>query len=154
MLPRDPACHFWSGRGCSIYHARPLACRLYPLGRVFDHGRSHLVLPDLNVCTGLSASPARTVAEYLREQETAVFIQMADHWISFVSDMERLPLPDKPVTSIAFHMLVYSPDTPHAPGKRNADPETSMEDTMIMKLETAREKLPAFLRLTRSEKAS
>src|SRR5512142_1286234 len=41
MLPRDPACHFFSGKGCRIYPARPLACRLYPLGRVFEQGRSH-----------------------------------------------------------------------------------------------------------------
>jgi Fe-S-cluster containining protein len=33
MLPRDPACHFFTGKGCRIYRARPLACRLYPLGR-------------------------------------------------------------------------------------------------------------------------
>src|SRR5512135_118691 len=45
MLPRDPACYFFSSRGCRIYRARPLACRLYPLGRVFDHGKSHIVLP-------------------------------------------------------------------------------------------------------------
>ena len=57
MLPRDPACHFWTGRGCRIYSARPLACRLYPLGRVFDRGRSHIVLPERNVCAGLSQSP-------------------------------------------------------------------------------------------------
>ena len=38
MLPRDPACHFWTGKGCRIYAGRPLACRLYPLGRVFEQG--------------------------------------------------------------------------------------------------------------------
>ena len=144
MLPRDPACHFWSARGCRIYRARPLACRLYPLGRVFDNGRSHIVRPELNICSGLAPSPSRTVAEYLASQDVDVQIRMADLWIEFVSEMELLPLPDKPVTSIAFHMLVYSPDTP--PALENFDPATSLEERFSLKLTTARKQLPYFLK--------
>ena len=143
MLPRDPHCHFWTGKGCRIYRGRPLACRLYPLGRVFDQGASHLVLPDLNVCSGLSSSPAKTVAEYLCDQDTAVLIQMADRWIEFVSDLEQKPLPDKPVTSVAFHMLVYSPDTPPAVG--HSDLTLSLEERFILRLDTARNQIPRFL---------
>lgn len=143
MLPRDPACHFWTGRGCRIYKARPLACRLFPLGRVFNEGQSHIVLPQLNVCSGLAASPAITVAEYLREQDTSVFMQMADRWIEFVNEIELQPLPDKPVTSIAFHMLVYSPDTPPAVG--HVDPAVDLEGRFLMRLATARQQLPRFL---------
>jgi Fe-S-cluster containining protein len=58
MLPRDPACHFWTETGCRIYEARPLACRLFPLGRVFESGHSYIVLPDRNRCTGLVPAPA------------------------------------------------------------------------------------------------
>ncbi len=145
MLPRDPACHFFSGRGCRIYHARPLACRLYPLGRVFDHGQSHLVLPELNVCSGFSSSSGHTVADYLRDQDTALHMDMADRWIEFVSEIEKMPLPDKPVTSVAFHMLVYSPDTP--PSALPADPDAALEDRFLLRLATARELLPRFLRL-------
>ncbi len=145
MLPRDPACHFWTGRGCRIYDGRPLACRLYPLGRVFDQGRSHLVMPDLNICSGLTSESAKTVADYLREQRTAVQIDMADHWIAFVAAMEQLDLADRPVTSVAFHMLVYSPDTPPSPGA--ADAITSPEERFLLRLATARKQLPAFLKL-------
>jgi Fe-S-cluster containining protein len=145
MLPRDPACHFWTGKGCSIYHARPLACRLYPLGRVFDHGRSHIVHPELNICNGLDREPQGTVDDYLRSQDIDLHVQMADRWIEFVSDMERFPLQDAPVTSVAFHMLVYSPDTPPAQGP--VDPALSLEDGFILRLGTAREQLPRFLRL-------
>ncbi|HEY6010370.1 MAG TPA: YkgJ family cysteine cluster protein [Nitrospirota bacterium] len=147
MLPRDPACHFWTGRGCRIYAARPLACRLYPLGRVFDHGRSHIVLPALNVCPGLSPSSGRTVSDYLVEQDTARLIRMADRWIEFVSEVERYPLPDAPVTSVAFHMLVYSPDTPIAPGSGDAGSVGDPEDRFTRRLETARHQVPALLHL-------
>src|SRR5512146_2572938 len=143
MLPRDPACHFFSGRGCRIYGARPLACRLYPLGRVFERGKSHIVLPELNICSGLSSSSGQSVADYLRDQDTALHTEMADRWIEFVSEMEQMPLPDKPVTSVAFHMLVYSPDTP--PSALRVDASTP-EDRFILRLATAREQLPRFLR--------
>ena len=144
MLPRDPVCHFWSESGCSIYDARPLACRLFPLGRVFDSGRSHIVLPDRNICTGLAPSPAGTVGEYLTSQDTEAYIAMADRWIEFVSEVELLPLPDKPVTSVAFHMLVYSPDTP--PAASPDDLPASLEDRFQLRLATARRQLPRFLR--------
>jgi Fe-S-cluster containining protein len=98
MLPRDPACYFWTEQGCRIYSARPLACRLFPLGRVFDNGQSHIVLPDVNRCQGLVPSPSKTVSQYLSEQTTSLYIEMADQWIAFVSDMEQLPLQDRPVT--------------------------------------------------------
>jgi Fe-S-cluster containining protein len=147
MLSRDPACPFWTARGCRIYQSRPLACRLYPLGRVFDHGRSHIVRPELNICSGLAPYPAGTVGEYLLSQDVDLHIRMADHWIEFVSGIERLPLPDAPVTSVAFHMLVYSPDTPPAPGQ--ACSGLSLEDNFILRLTTAGEQLPRYLALTR-----
>lgn len=144
MLPRDPACHFWTASGCRIYEARPLACRLFPLGRVFENGRSHIVLPAANHCSGLVPAPAKTVAAYLEEQDTSRFIEMADRWIEFVSTIERLPLQDAPVTSVAFHMLVYSPDTPPAAG--HTDQSASIEDRFLLRLATAKVQLPHFLR--------
>jgi Fe-S-cluster containining protein len=144
MLPRDPVCHFWTATGCRIYEARPLACRLFPLGRVFENVKSHIVLPEVNRCSGLVPAPSKTVAAYLQEQDTALFIEMADRWIEFVSHIERLPLQDAPVTSVAFHMLVYSPDTPPAHG--TVDPSLSLEERFILRLATSREQLPRFLR--------
>jgi len=145
MLPRDPACHFWTKRGCRIYRGRPLACRLYPLGRVFEHHASHIVHPSVNHCTGISSAPSRTVADYLASQDTDLLIRMADAWIEFVNEIERLPLRDAPVTSIVFHMLVYSPDTPPSAG--HADASQSPEDRFLLRLSTARQQLPRFLKL-------
>lgn len=145
MLPRNPACHFFSGRGCRIYAARPLACRLYPLGRVYENGRSHIVRPSVNTCSRLSAGSSGTVAEYLASQDAGTQIAMADEWIRFVSTIEKLPLQDAPVTSVAFHMLVYSPDTPPAAG--TIDPQLSVEDRFTLRLASAGTQLPRFLRL-------
>lgn len=146
MLPRDPVCHFWSDTGCRIHDARPLACRLFPLGRVFDSGTSHLVLPKQNHCEGLVPVPRHTVADYLASQNVDNLIRMADRWIEFVSALEQLTLPDAPVTSVAFHMLVYSPDTP--PAKGQLETTLSLEDTFLLRLSTAQEQLPKFLKLS------
>ena len=70
---------------------------------------------------------------------------MADSWIEFVTDMERLPLPDKPVTSVVFHQMVYSPDVTPAPGR--SDLPSSLEERFLLRLETARRDLPRFLRI-------
>jgi hypothetical protein len=85
------------------------------------------------------------VAEYLKAQDTALQIRMADRWIEFVNKIERLPLSDKPVTSVAFHLFVYSPDTPPVPSSQNADEITSPEERFILRLETALVQLPRFL---------
>jgi Fe-S-cluster containining protein len=145
MLPRNPVCHFWTPSGCGIYSARPLACRLFPIGRVFDGFQSRLVLPGRNICQGLAPSPAGTVADYVSSQKAAMQIQMADRWIEFVNTIEQLPLLDKPVTSVAFHMLVYSPDTPPVPSAMNADAVTSAEERFVLRLRTALDQLPRFL---------
>ncbi len=146
MLPREPACHFWTKNGCSIYNARPLACRLFPIGRVYDDAQSRFVLPGRNFCDGLVPEPARTVGDYLKTQDTALHIRMADRWIEFVNEIERLSLADKPVTSVAFHLFVYSPDTPPVPSSENADAITSLEERFMLRLETALVQLPRFLR--------
>jgi hypothetical protein len=57
--------------------------------------------------------------------------------------VERQPLPDKPLTSIAFHMLVYSPDTP--PAVENSETITSPEEHFSLRLTTAQKQLPRFL---------
>jgi Fe-S-cluster containining protein len=146
MLPRDPVCHFWSGKGCSIYRARPLACRLFPIGRVYDGLQSRFVLPGRNMCNGLAPLPAKTVSDYLKTQDVDLQVQMSDRWIEFVNEIELLPLPDKPVTSVAFHMIVYSPDAPPVPASMNIEAIESLEERFILRLETALEQLPRFLR--------
>ncbi len=144
LLPRDPACSFWTGRGCRIHAGRPLACRLFPFGRVFAQGRSHIILPRRNACSGLAADPSRTLADYLAQQDTAVPIAMADAWIDFVMEMEQRSLPDAPVTSVAFHQLVYSPDAP--PSDDRSAPAGTPEERYLLRLATARRMLPRFLR--------
>jgi len=62
--------------GCVVHVARPLACRLYPLGRRQQSGAAtymHLgkTFPCLAGCPSVATLPQRTVAEYLASQDVA-----------------------------------------------------------------------------------
>jgi hypothetical protein len=104
---------------------------------------SHIVLPERNLCTGLISAPVLTLDVYLREQDTETHIRMADAWIEFVTDMEDLHFPDTSVTSVAFHLLVYSPDTP--PSSDPSIAPEAPEERFLLRMATARLKLPQFL---------
>ncbi len=74
-----PACSQYLGGddpGCSVHDARPLSCRLYPLGRRQQGDRTgyiHLgsTFPCLSGCPTVVSLPRRTVAAYLESQDVA-----------------------------------------------------------------------------------
>ena len=62
------------GIGCSVHVARPLACRLFPLGRQIQNGETVYmyqgeVFPCLDGCDEVLKLPHSSVAEYLIEQQ-------------------------------------------------------------------------------------
>lgn len=84
--PRDgrglAACSQYGARlddatpGCVVHAARPLACRLYPLGRRQQGGHTGYVhlgktFPCLAGCPAVATLPLRTVAETLASQDVA-----------------------------------------------------------------------------------
>ncbi len=75
--PSRATCSQYDGsRGCSAYAGRPLACRLFPLGRqrrgeqvaYLHRGRD---FPCLKECPEVLALPSLTVEEFLRGQQVA-----------------------------------------------------------------------------------
>lgn len=74
---RVAACSLYDPeRGCTVHEHRPLACRLYPLGRqraagqvAYYHPGEHL--PCVDLCPTVVELPAQTVGDYLRGQELA-----------------------------------------------------------------------------------
>jgi Fe-S-cluster containining protein len=75
----DSTCVFLGESGCRVHAARPLACRLYPLGRRVSPGHVEqfaAVVPDAG-CQGEYGGPG-TVADYLEQQETVKFLAAAD----------------------------------------------------------------------------
>jgi Fe-S-cluster containining protein len=77
----DRTCVFLGDQGCTVHAARPLACRLYPLGRRVSPGQGErfaAVEPDPG-CQG-SYEGRGTIEEYLTEQQTGPYLAMADRY--------------------------------------------------------------------------
>lgn len=70
------ACQLYvKGKGCSIHPARPLACRLFPLGLQIHNGSAAYFyqgtdFPCLNGCNEVLNLPFLTVEKYIDEQKT------------------------------------------------------------------------------------
>ncbi len=79
----DDSCIFLGPHGCSVHSARPLVCRLYPLGRHissdgeerFYHMAPH---PDTEGIYGEDGS----VGDYLRSQGALPFLAAADRYLA------------------------------------------------------------------------
>lgn len=78
--------------GCSVHLGRPLACRLYPLGRQIQskkvcymhQGRE---FPCLEGCPEVSGLPPLTVDEYLEGQETNKFEKAQDEYLELMQNL-------------------------------------------------------------------
>lgn len=90
--------------GCSAYLGRPLACRLYPLGRQLQgetvtfvhHGKQ---LPCLDACPSVRTLPSLTVAEYLKTQAVDAAMVAQDAYLDLAQSLGEA----------AFELLLETP---------------------------------------------
>lgn len=88
-----PACGLYTANfGCSVHSARPLACRLFPLGRQVQHEQAEYIFqgttfPCLNGCSEVLDLPKITVLDYLEGQETADFEVAQDAYLEIMQNL-------------------------------------------------------------------
>ena len=87
--------------GCSVHLGRPLACRLYPLGRQIQSEEVHYIFegnefPCLEGCPVVSELPHLSVGEYLNGQETEHFEKAQDAYLEIMQNL----------ADIAFELLL------------------------------------------------
>jgi Fe-S-cluster containining protein len=87
--------------GCSVHLGRPLACRLYPLGRQIQSEKVHYIyegneFPCLEGCPIVTQLPLLTVGEYLSGQETEHFEKAQDAYLDIMQNL----------ADIAFELLL------------------------------------------------
>ncbi|MFA6581654.1 MAG: YkgJ family cysteine cluster protein [Paludibacter sp.] len=87
--------------GCSVHVARPLACRLFPLGRQMQNDDLNYMyqgeqFPCLEFCPEVTKLPYLTVSEYLADQQTEA-LEMAQN--EYLKLMQNL-------ADIAFELLL------------------------------------------------
>ena len=78
--------------GCSLHVARPLACRLYPIGRQIQSAQVHYMyegrqFPCLSGCPEVTTLPHITVFNYLQGQQTLSFEQAQDGYLEVVQNL-------------------------------------------------------------------
>jgi uncharacterized protein len=87
--------------GCSVHVGRPLACRLFPLGREIQSEEVHYmfqgdVFPCLDGCPEVSDLPFLSVGEYLNGQQTDKFEKAQDEYLALMQHL----------ADIAFELLL------------------------------------------------
>ena len=87
--------------GCSVHRGRPLACRLFPIGRQIQNEEVNYIFqgiefPCLNGCSEVTELPHLSVAEYLKGQETDKFEQAQDAYLDLMQN----------IADIAFTLLL------------------------------------------------
>ncbi len=90
-----------TGFGCSVHLGRPLACRLYPLGRQIQSEKVHYMhegneFPCLEGCPEVTGLPYLTVGEYLAGQVTEKFEIAQDAYLDLMQNL----------ADIAFELLL------------------------------------------------
>lgn len=91
------------GFGCSVHLGRPLACRLYPLGRQIQNNKSNYIyqgnhFPCLTDCSEVLELPKMKVGEYLKGQNAALFEKAQDEYLMVMQN----------IADIAFELLLDS----------------------------------------------
>ncbi|MDZ7698611.1 MAG: YkgJ family cysteine cluster protein [Deltaproteobacteria bacterium] len=89
MGKADKRCPFVDIDGCSIYEDRPMACRLYPLGRsstiqanAASALREFFYLLDTPGCEGVEENEIQRVEEWTRSQGLLPYIELNDQMLT------------------------------------------------------------------------
>lgn len=89
----QPACsQYVPGFGCSVHLGRPLACRLYPLGRQIQGEELYYMhqgrdFPCLEMCPEVLDLPHLSVAAYIEEQATKRFEVAQDEYLEMMQNL-------------------------------------------------------------------
>jgi Fe-S-cluster containining protein len=89
--------------GCSVHLGRPLACRLYPLGRQIQFDKAHYIyegkqFPCLTDCAEVLELPKLSVGEYLKGQGANPFEKAQDVYLTIMQN----------IADIGFELLLDS----------------------------------------------
>lgn len=92
------SCNLYNeNQGCSIHENRPLACRLFPLGRMIQNNESTYMFqgnefPCNKDCPEVSFLPKLTVEEYLKGQNVATYEIAQDEYLEVVQNIADIAL--------------------------------------------------------------
>ncbi|CAN5605322.1 hypothetical protein BH23BAC4_BH23BAC4_03740 [soil metagenome] len=141
------ACVFLGPSGCTVHADRPLACRLYPLGRIVDaDGGVRFVTVQPHPQTDGKYGTSGTVGDYLAGQDIEAFVDAADRYyevllrlVNYIGSedaMEEAP-PSEPDESV--DRIFVDMDFAAAKTAGNQVMAASIEDRLEMHLQAIHE---------------
>ena len=86
----EKTCPFLTADGCSVYEARPSACRIYPVARATKFHAVHGTLSEAfylireDHCRGFEQHRNWTVSEWLKDQELEEYLKRNDEWTEII----------------------------------------------------------------------
>ncbi len=95
MGDEEGECPFVGPDGCTIYHDRPTACRLFPLGRSSGIGRGgttreeFFYLLDTPGCEGIKEKKVQSVKDWTDDQGLLPYIDMNDKMLGLLFHPRR-----------------------------------------------------------------
>ena len=117
MLDENAVCPFVTPEGCAIYHDRPTACRLYPLGRSSGldqkEGKPKAFFSMLSIthCHGLKETKSWTIAQWVNNQNLSPYIPMNDRMLEILFHPRRNPsIPLSESQQQKVMVAIYNPD--------------------------------------------
>jgi len=110
-------CPFVTQSGCSVYQARPSACRTYPLVRVVSRSREtgrmneqYLLLKEPH-CLGFNQEQTQTVGEWVESQGLSIYNRTNDMMMEIISLKNQLMPGQLDIKSgLMFQMACYDLD--------------------------------------------
>ncbi|MDY0131074.1 MAG: YkgJ family cysteine cluster protein [Desulforegulaceae bacterium] len=88
---KNNACIFLED-SCTVYDARPISCRLYPVARGISKDKKtgkikeHFAIINEDQCTGFGKGKTMSISEWLKDQNTNDYIEANDFFMDFVLD--------------------------------------------------------------------
>jgi uncharacterized protein len=90
----ERSCPFLTPEGCTVYQARPAACRLYPLGRATARPESStdglmekFFLVKENHCLGFNEKRRWTPVEWMAHEGLDAYLAVNDPWQQTIADL-------------------------------------------------------------------
>ena len=106
FLRNRPKCPFKENNKCTIYDNRPVRCRLFPLGRVFQEDEIIYVLPE-DKCQGFDTGKKQTIAEWIENENVTESDELTSKWNSFLIKLKDSETIKKEHFSIIFKKVFY-----------------------------------------------
>ncbi|MEZ5359832.1 MAG: YkgJ family cysteine cluster protein [Candidatus Zixiibacteriota bacterium] len=98
-------CVFLDNNNCRVYEARPLVCRLYPLGRILDNDMtSYFFKVDTDKHCGLGKGPSYTIDEWIKKTNSKSYLDWSEKFYKLLMEIDLSKyqgMPDKFKSTLA-----------------------------------------------------